>query len=1010
MVLVSHCGARYLNAAIFILALLQDSDATNIIIPPDTVEIDEKKRIDIMKKINLCEMKGKFLDTLVVDQLMCNFHNAKCFVFPTYSPSDGNMSPYYERYIGKNEITDRVELIVLPLCDGTHFYGYVIDMKKGKIIFVDSMYQVKWGKRSIGAKLAATYFGSDDVEHTSYYPVRVQSDNHTCGAWLIAGFVGYILGIDEVKGGTLTREKLFNLMVLLIEDLDISARKTKALSIYRDDIVAVKRSKKVAVPKVVSDDDDDKQFELFVKAVNEKTRQRYDFDDSSEDDIRSEKNDDILFNSTSTPLKRETKENCTELSPDSSRNNSDINNSSIASYTKNEIWNNKSNSSTIEYIPDIPEISLLSSTDTFENNYAQKHDTVREQSQENASFEDFLPAKCTKKPDYVSNNFLETSEVLYILSNQHESIPYIPPGIKENTRYIICNKENVHRRSVGQKNIFFDDCGVWDWKKGKTNKSHYSCDDPNAFKHIFYKNGLYVRERRVGNKKVQEEIKPQPLNVVVLHRYYTVLKRSPSYKRKVSWLEGDESTTAFVEYIGKYPETISAHGNMKKHEGEDFRRTNPDTIKKIESQSKYLTPREVYKTLSKEDSFNGPKDFKQCQNIAHNKRKKEKTYTGKKKNFADELLECMELVDSNPFVQNVFKSKGSLPNFILYTDEQIEDLSYFVSHQGNLVLGVDRTFNLGNFYVTALVYKNQRVVRSDNPNEHPLFLGPIYLHRDATFEAYHAFFSSIKATLCRKHKIHGIEVSLGKNLIFGSDEEQALTKAIESVFASSVRTLCTKHLKDNVLAYMQNEAGVPQKDRQQIATTIFGDDGVSKADDSSLFDKRCMSVILMSKQYPKFLAYYTKNIKPALKNYVVHPANEYKLIRNWTNNNCESLNHIMKLDAKWKPVSTPELIESLHEVVSLHFRDFRRALYGSGNYRLVQGKKKRYGLSKESWRQLNDTQRGDRFRIFLKNQNKKSDAKFVKSSYSKFTVPNLKTAKKPGQRKRVRAAKTSKRH
>ena len=95
--------------------------------------------------------------------------------------------------------------------------------------------------------------------------------------------------------------------------------------------------------------------------------------------------------------------------------------------------------------------------------------------------------------------------------------------------------------------------------------------------------------------------------------------------------------------------------------------------------------------------------------------KKGKKCAGNKNNFADELLECMEMVDSHPFVQQVFKSKGRLPNFILYTENQIDDLKYFISHQNNLVLGVDRTFNLGSFYVTALCYKNQRVVRSDDP-------------------------------------------------------------------------------------------------------------------------------------------------------------------------------------------------------------------------------------------------------------------------------------------------------
>ena len=76
-------------------------------------------------------------------------------------------------------------------------------------------------------------------------------------------------------------------------------------------------------------------------------------------------------------------------------------------------------------------------------------------------------------------------------------------------------------------------------------------------------------------------------------------------------------------------------------------------------------------------------------------------------------------------------------------------------------------------------------------------------------------------------------------MVFSSDEEQALTSAVESVFPSSTRTLCTKHLKDNVLAYMQNKAGVKQKARQRIAEKIFGDNGLSIADDSIAFDKRC---------------------------------------------------------------------------------------------------------------------------------------------------------------------------
>ena len=70
------------------------------------------------------------------------------------------------------------------------------------------------------------------MEYTSYYAKRVQADSHSCGAWLIAGFVGYIIGISEVDGNILNREKLFNLMIILIENLNISAKKEKALNLF----------------------------------------------------------------------------------------------------------------------------------------------------------------------------------------------------------------------------------------------------------------------------------------------------------------------------------------------------------------------------------------------------------------------------------------------------------------------------------------------------------------------------------------------------------------------------------------------------------------------------------------------------------------------------------------------------------------------------------------------------------------------------------------------------------
>ena len=119
-----------------------------------------------------------------------------------------------------------------------------------------------------------------------------------------------------------------------------------------------------------------------------------------------------------------------------------------------------------------------------------------------------------------------------------------------------------------------------------------------------------------------------------------------------------------------------------------------------------------------------------------------------------------------------------------------------------------------------------RVVRSDNSSEHPLFIGPVFIHRGSNYEAYNYFFSTIKASLCSSDTINTFELKLNCDILIGSDEEKALAKAIDSVFPSSIRFLCTKHLKDGTSAYLQKEVGVPQKDRTEIYQAIVGDDKI----------------------------------------------------------------------------------------------------------------------------------------------------------------------------------------
>ena len=124
-------------------------------------------------------------------------------------------------------------------------------------------------------------------------------------------------------------------------------------------------------------------------------------------------------------------------------------------------------------------------------------------------------------------------------------------------------------------------------------------------------------------------------------------------------------------------------------------------------------------------------------------------------------------------------------------------------------VGVDRTFNLGACFVTVCVYKNPLAVHNDS-KQSPVFIGPLFMHWDATYERYSSYFSYIKMALGKD--IH-TETRLKDDLIIGSDDEKGLTKALHAVFNTAIYLLCTKHLKDNLTAYMKHKVGVTQKER-----------------------------------------------------------------------------------------------------------------------------------------------------------------------------------------------------
>ena len=115
--------------------------------------------------------------------------------------------------------------------------------------------------------------------------------------------------------------------------------------------------------------------------------------------------------------------------------------------------------------------------------------------------------------------------------------------------------------------------------------------------------------------------------------------------------------------------------------------------------------------------------------------------------------------------------------------DDIEHMCY----SGQSIIGVDKTLNLCDMHVTASCYKRMVVV-VEKTMELPMFLGPIFIHNNSDFQRISNFYNHIRIKLINE----GTE-----ELVFGTDEEEALVNSIKTAFPESGHVLCI-HLKSNI--------------------------------------------------------------------------------------------------------------------------------------------------------------------------------------------------------------------
>lgn len=155
--------------------------------------------------------------------------------------------------------------------------------------------------------------------------------------------------------------------------------------------------------------------------------------------------------------------------------------------------------------------------------------------------------------------------------------------------------------------------------------------------------------------------------------------------------------------------------------------------------------------------------------------------------------------------------------------------------------------------------------------------------------------------------------------------------------------------------------------------------------------------------------YVSGRLGSAIRDHVLGPAWAHGTTPRWTNNNAESMNHILKQQTKWKLQNLPDLIDKLDAVVRLQEKELERSLVDRGDY-IVAPSYAAYKIDPQTWCTMDAKTKAAKISAF-RCKRKAGVRNTVLSSDGTLRVSQTKSAgKKPHQRRRKRAERTAEKH
>ena len=529
-----------------------------------------------------------------------------------------------------------------------------------------------------------------------------------------------------------------------------------------------------------------------------------------------------------------------------------------------------------------------------------------------------------------------------ILFTTKEKIRSVPLSVDSNVSFL------VDIGSLGHpKDLLCDACGVW--TQTNTKKKFFNVLDGHIIESSISEHFGRINTIKVTRLSYINSAATDFHRIVLFISHYDEYQELKSYAACQYFFEGPERM-------------IQPKSHASSKSGKIYHRTFESTKDIIKKNANSKKAKQIVHDILEEKG--GVQEIKAPGEHARNRKQVNNyVYNQKSKETDDPLLELMYMCKSqareisSAFVREVIASPEL--KIFMATNQQLLDIERFcLNPESFSVLGVDATYNVGDFYLTLTTYRN--LIFSNNKGRAPVFIGPALIHQKKLFDSYFTL-----PSMMIEYK-----PSLQRVLVYGSDGERNLCEAMDTSFCFATHLLCDIHMKDNIV-HKLTELGIRNQTSKAFLRDIFGHQrgeektpGLVDCYSAEAFDTKLESLKSVweerdpngAKFFEYFLTYKADYIKNTMTANVREMAGLGYPPKVYNQNANECANSVIKRDLNFKKLNIKEAVVHLQQIINRQFEQCRLSMIGRGEWR-VKDIYKDLEIMEENYYRMTPTQK-----------------------------------------------------